>query len=78
MIRYFGWALTLIIPVAVIAAMRFVPYPGSLLALGAVIGTYIGYVIYEHVEIHEYISSRTAVEQVLLGVLILAALMTML
>ncbi len=71
MIWYIGWFLSLVAPVALLYAIRTVPYPGSLLLAGAVIGVFVGYLIYEHVAAHAEIPNKTLAEQILLGIFVL-------
>lgn len=74
--KYIGWLAALALPVAVIAAQQYLPYPGSLLiSLGAV-GAFIGLILYEQARHRDGINRRTIIEQVFTGILLLALLST--
>lgn len=76
MIRYIGWVLAVAAPLAILASFRFVPHPLALVVGGAVIGTFVGYLIYEHAASRSNAPDKVVAEQVLLGILVLAVLAT--
>lgn len=74
--KYAGWIVVVLVPVVVWTAMQYVPYPGSLLVSIAAIGALVGSIVYEHARHRRGISQRTIIEQILIGVLLLAVLAT--
>lgn len=78
MIKYIGWILALLVPLAAYMGVRSLPHPGSLLVVVAAISAFIGYLLYEHVKHHDHIDNKTIIEQLALGVFIMVILGTIL
>lgn len=76
MIRYTGWVLAVATPLAILGSFQFVPHPLALVVGGAVIGIFVGYLIYEHTASRSDAPDRVVAEQVLLGMVVLAVLAT--
>lgn len=74
--RYVGWLGAITLPVAVIAAQQYIPYPGSLLISLVAVGIFIGLVLYEQACHRGGVGRRTIIEQVATGILLLALLST--
>lgn len=66
-----GWVLTVTAPALLLVVWRAVPEPGSLLAAGAIIGAYCGYLLYEHIVFRGVLSQRTVYEQLAFAFLLL-------
>lgn len=76
MSRWLPWVLSVAAPLLLIVSWRFVPYPGTLLAAGAIIGAYIGYILYEHTAARPQLSAVVIVEQLAVAVLLLVLFAT--
>ncbi len=66
-----GWMVTFLSPALLFGAWRYVPYPGALLAAGAVIGAYIGFILYEHAYFRSSLDKKVVKEQIAVALLLL-------
>lgn len=70
-IEALSWTAAVIVPVLLFGVWKFVPYPGVLLAAGAVIGGYIGFILYEHAYHRTVLTRSVVIEQLAVALLLL-------
>lgn len=66
-----GWIVAVLSPIALYYIWRFVPGVGALIAGGAVVGAYIGFVLYEHAYFRSELSRKVVMEQVSVALLLM-------
>ncbi len=66
-----GWIVAVSAPFALYGAWEFIPGVGALIAAGAVIGAYIGFILYEHTYFRSELSRKVVSEQISLALLLM-------